>query len=101
MDFEQTCLEYHVDYINKKIHLLDLSKATRGQIVNNISPDYQKRLIEAQGLMQDVIDFDWICYGSDGLITSYQNYNFKIINYKLPYLHKPYKIICEGRKSRR
>lgn len=100
MDFEQTRLEYHIDYINKKVHLLDLSQAALGQIVNNISPDYQKRLMEAQGLMQDIIDFDWIVYCIDGLICSYQNYNFKVQNPKLPYLHIPYKKICEGRRSR-
>lgn len=100
MQLGETQFEYHIDYINKKVHLLDWTQSTNGNLVNNISPDYQKSFIKAEALLQDVIDFDWICYGSDGLITAYKNYNIKILNHKLPYLHRPYKIICEGRKSR-
>jgi hypothetical protein len=101
MQLGETQFEYYIDYINKKIHLLDWTQRSSGNLVNNISPDYQKRFLEAEALMQDVIDFDWIIYGSDGLISSYRNYNFKILNVKLPYLHKPYKVICESRKNRR
>ncbi|MFL6507974.1 MAG: hypothetical protein ACJ704_08560 [Nitrososphaeraceae archaeon] len=101
MQNEKAPIEYHIDYINKKMHFMDWSQAVTEQLVNIISPDYQKRFIEANALMQDVMDFEWIIYGVDGLIASYKNYNFKILNPKLPYLHKPYKIICESRKNRR
>lgn len=100
MQNENIKMEYHIDYINKKIHFVDWSQAAHEQIVNLISPDYQKRFLEAEALMQDVLDFDWIIYGVDGLISSYKNYNFKILNPKLPYLHRPYKLICEARRKR-
>ena len=83
-------LEYHVDYINRKIHILDLDQPMRRTLTNEISPDFQKRFVAQEELLQDCLEFDWICYGTDGIICSYSNYNFKYQNPKLPYLFEPY-----------
>lgn len=90
MRIENTDIEYHVDYIEKKIHLLDLDRDQARSLTNTISPDFQKRMVEQEGLLQDVLNFDWICYASDGIICSYSNYNFKFMNPKLPYLFEPF-----------
>lgn len=82
-------LEYFIDYINKRMHLLD--KNTSGtSLLNAIDPAFQQSVIDHENLLQDIIEFDWICYGSNKLIVLYQDYNFKILNSKMPYLHKPY-----------
>lgn len=100
MKINNTELDYHVDYINKKVHLLDMDSSSNNNLVNTMSPDFQIKLVEHEGLMQDVLDFEWICYGLDGIIASYRNYNFKLVNPKLPYLHRPYKLTMESRKKR-
>ena len=100
MKVNNTELDYYVDYINKKIHLLDMERDTSKSLANIISPDFQNKLIEQEGLLQDILDFDWVCYCYDGIIASYRNYNFKLVNPKLPYLHRPYKLTMESRKKR-
>ncbi len=99
MKIGNTEIEYHIDYVNKKMHILDLSNGFN-KLTNQIDPTYQKLVIEHESLLQDVIDFEWVCYANDGYIASYMNYNFKILNPKLPYLHKPYMDIIQERKKR-
>ncbi len=100
MKIEETRFEYFIDYINNRIHLLDCDNSVANSLINNISPEFQAKMIEDECLMLDVLDFEWICYGQDGLIVSYKDYNVKILNPKLPNLHKPYKVVMETRKKR-
>lgn len=93
-------IEYFVDYINKKVHLLDLDNFGTRSLTNAICPEFQNKLIEQENLLKDVVDFEWICYGTDGIIASYKEYNFKYCNPKLPYLHEPYKEVMKKRKER-
>jgi hypothetical protein len=83
-------LLYFIDYLNKRIHLMDRTSVGQITLVNTIDPTFQQKMIEQEQLLRDIIDFEWICYGSDGFISSYSNYNFKVLNSKLPYLYKPY-----------
>jgi hypothetical protein len=91
---------YYIDYIGKRIHLLDLDNAGRRSLTNAIDPTFQKLFIEQEMLMEDVLEFDWICYATDGIIASYKNYNFKYMNPKLPYLHAPFVEIMGQRRMR-
>jgi hypothetical protein len=84
-------LEYFIDYINKRIHLLDLDTLGMRSLTNTIDPTFQKMFIEHENLLKDVIDFQWICYATDGLIAEYKNYNFKFIPNEADICHKPFK----------
>lgn len=90
MKVGNTEIEFHIDYVNKKFHLVDLDNTGMHKLTNYIDPTYQKKLIEQESLLSDLIDFEWICYSNDGYIASYLNYNFKILSPKVPYLFKPY-----------
>jgi hypothetical protein len=100
MRLDNTHFDYYVDYITKKIHLLDLNNFSTMTLTNAMCPEFQAKLIEKESLLSDVIDFEWLCYGTDGLIASYRNYNFKFANSKLPYLYPPYLEKMEKRRSR-
>lgn len=95
-----TELVYFIDYLGKKIHLLDMDEPGRKTITNAIDPTFQQKLIEQEGLLNDVMDFDWLVYATDGIIASYRNYNFKFVNPKLPYLHQPYLEIMQSRRMK-
>ena len=99
MKIDDTHFEYYVDYITKKVHLLDLNHFGTQSLTNAICPDFQAKLIEEENLLTDVIDFEWLCYGTDGIIASYKDYNFKFANYKLPYLYPPYLEVMGKRRS--
>jgi hypothetical protein len=83
-------LEYFIDYLNKRIHLLDLNKFGTMTLTNNLDPSFQQELINQESLLSDIMDFDWICYGTDGIITEYSHYNFKFLSYNTLLLHQPY-----------
>jgi hypothetical protein len=101
MNIGNTDIEYHIDYVNKKMHLLDLNVSEINKLTNQIDPTYQRKVIDHEGLLQDLLDFEWICYANDGYVASYLNYNFKILSPKLPYLHKPYLEIIQQRRKRK
>jgi hypothetical protein len=92
--------DYSIDYINRKMHLLDMEYSRKQALFNGINPDFQKRLVEAENLLQDVLTFEWICYGSDGIIAAYSNYNFKYTSPKMPYLNRAYLDIMDERRVR-
>jgi hypothetical protein len=94
-----TELIYFIDYIGKRIHLLDMNTPGRMSLTNSIDPTFQQKFIDQEQLLNDILDFEWICYGSDGIIASYKNYNFKFVNQKLPWVHKPFlEALAERRK---
>lgn len=99
MRLGNTSFEYFIDYINKKIHLLDLDQSRTMSLTNAIDPTFQQKLVDAECLLKDVLDFEWLCYGTDGIVASYRNYNFKFANHKLPYLHQPYLEIMTKRRN--
>src|SRR3954466_2323569 len=100
MDLGKVEIDFHVDYINKKVHLLDLNQNTSFGLFDVISPDLKTKFAQDHDFMMDVLTFDWICYGRDGIVCSYDNYNFKYMNPKLPYLHEPYLDEMEKRRHR-
>lgn len=83
-------LEYFIDYVGNRIHILEKSASINKQLFNTISPDFQKQLVEEQFLLTDVLDFDWILYDLNGLIVAYTDYNMKLVNRKMPFVHEPY-----------
>ena len=100
MKIDNVEFEYYVDYINKRIHLMDVN--AHGQsIINAISSELQKKLIFSEGLLSATIDFEWYCYNYDGIIVSYKDYCYKIESHKMPYLHKPFSKLVESRKRSR
>lgn len=94
-------IEYFIDFIGKKVHLMDNSTSYVHSLVNEISPDFQKNFLDQQVFTDDLLKFEWIIYGSDGLISAYSNYNFKILNPKLPYLHEPFVETSRIRRNKR
>ena len=85
---------YFLDYIERRIHLLEVNKSK--SILNEISPDFQKRIIEQEHLLMDVIDFEWILYASGGLIFAFKDYNLHFIEKTDKRLHSPFKAQIEG-----
>lgn len=99
MLIDNTEVTYFIDYINKKMHVLDSDSPGRMSLTNAIDPHFQKRLLEQENLLQDIIDFEWFCYGTDGIIASYHDYNFKYVNAKLPWVHKPFLDVMMKRRK--
>ena len=97
-EIKGTKLEYFIDYINKRIHLFDLDNYGSTTLSNNLDPTFQQKLIDQECLLSDVMDFKWICYGTDGIIAEYRNYNFNIISHDMRLTHEPY---IEKMKERR
>lgn len=83
-------IDYFIDYINNKAHIIELKKSPMNALINNINSQFQQELVETESLLNDVLDFDWICYCADGLIIKYRDYNYRIINKKLPFLYSPF-----------
>jgi hypothetical protein len=81
---------YFIDYLGKRVHLLDMNSPGRMSLTNAIDPTFQKKFVEQEQLLKDIIEFDWLCYGTDGIIAAYSNYNFKFVNQKLPWVHQPF-----------
>jgi hypothetical protein len=98
MIFGNTEIRYHIDYLQKKIHLLDLKERGTKLLINEISPQYQEELVKHEQLLQDVLNFDWYCYLQDGLILLYNDYNTKFVSAKLPYLYSPFVEIMKERR---
>lgn len=99
MEIDNIELEYFIDYINNKMHLLDssLNSHTIGNLPNVIGTGFQKKLIEKENLLIDVIDFEWICYCPNGVVMAFKDYNLKLISKKLPWLHKPFLTVSEDK----
>jgi hypothetical protein len=99
--FDSMKIEYFIDYINRKIHILDLENfSTMGGLANKISRDFQRKLIEEENLMQDMIEFEWFCYCSNGFVLLYKDYNVVFLNKKLPWLHRPFLDVLEQRSKK-
>lgn len=99
MKVNNTEFDYQIDYINKKIHLIDkFGLHNDNSLVNAVDPEFQQAFIKQYMLLEDIVDFDWIVYASNGIVAQFRGYAFAIISPKLPYLHKPY---LEAMQTRR
>lgn len=83
-------LEYYIDYMNRRIHLLDKSYPSTPELLNVITPEFQKQFIENECLLIDVLDFDWFIYASNGIIFSYSAYRLELVNPEEKTLYKPF-----------
>jgi hypothetical protein len=83
-------VEYFVDYVGRGIHILDKSRAHYQNLLNEMSPDFQMNFIEGENLLMDVMEFDWICYGSGGLIMEFKEYGLVFVPKNDKRLHKPF-----------
>lgn len=99
MQIENTEIEYHIDHEQKKLHLLDLDQSGRKSLTNAIGNAFIMSLIEQEHLPLEVFKYEWICYASDGIVASYEGYNFNFKHHSLPYLHKEYLEVMEDRKK--
>lgn len=90
-------LQYFIEYLEKRVHLLD-SNPIGQNLANTMCPDFQKKFIEAERLLSDVAEFEWLIYCGN-LIISYQNYDIKMVSSKLPYVHKPFTKALEDRQK--
>jgi hypothetical protein len=88
-------LQYFIDYLEKRVHLMDMNPVGQN-LANAMCPDFQKKFVEQEHLLSDVADFEWLLYVGN-LIISYQNYDIKVVNAKLPYVHKPFLKTLEDR----
>lgn len=89
-------LEYFIDYTNKAVHLLSRSRASYQEVLNAISEDFKRRLIEQEQLLIDIFDFDWICYSMTGLIMEYKDYGLLFVSKSDKRLYKPYMSVLEA-----
>jgi hypothetical protein len=87
---------YLIEYIEKRIHVLDLSNSNYGGLQNVIGPDFQKELIEKEHLLIDVMDFDWVLYCSGGLVMTYKGYNLNLVSKTEKWLHAPFLSRIQG-----
>jgi hypothetical protein len=83
-------IEYFINYIGRSIHILDKTRNHYQNLLNIMSPEFQKRIIEEEQLLSDVFDFDWICYGSGGLIMEFKEYTLVFVSKQDNRLHKPF-----------
>lgn len=90
MRIGNTQLEYFIDYLNKRVHLLDLDRSGMQTVTNAIDPKFQKRFIRQEHLLSDLLDFQWICYGTDGIVAEYKDYNFSFVPHGDQRTHQPY-----------
>lgn len=98
MKIDNIILEYYIDYIGNKIHLLEKrSTSNYDSLVNNIGPEFQKRIIDSENLLIDVIDFEWLLYCSNDLVFTYKDYNLNIVSKTEKRLYGPFLSFLEGK----
>jgi hypothetical protein len=83
-------VDYHIDYLGKKIHLLDLGPRYSNTLVNMISPDFQKKFIKKECLLIDIVTFDWILYCGSGLVILYKDFQAMLILDNQKWLYGPF-----------
>lgn len=98
MKIEDVNFDFHVDYINKKVHLLEREKSGINQgLTNVISTDFQIQLVVKEFLLRDVIDFDWVLYCSNGLIFAFKNYSLNFVSRTEKWLYEPFTAVLAHR----
>lgn len=79
---------YHIDYVGKTVHLLDKNNGGR-TLTNSLCDKWKKQFVFQEMLLTDVLDFDWFCYATDGIVCTFNNSNFEFVK-DYTQLHKPY-----------
>lgn len=83
--------DYYIDYLNRRVHVLEKGKPLySNNLPNQMGTDFQKRFIEKERILKDVLDFEWLCYSSDGLVLLYKKHNLSLASGKVERLHKPF-----------
>ena len=82
--------DYHINYLERSVHLLDLTNSHYKTLLNAMCPDFAKKLIEEEALLQDVLSFDWFCYAQTGLIMEFDGRGLQFISKGDKRLHTPY-----------
>lgn len=91
MKIDNIELVYFIDYLGRKVHLLEKSNSgTQDSLPNVLSPSFQRKLIEREHLLIDLMDFDWILYSQGRFVTRYRAYNLAIVSKTEKWLHKPF-----------
>lgn len=90
MIVDNTEVVYFIDYIEKKVHLADLTRSSIRNLPNNIGPEFLEKIIEQEHLMVDVLDFEWVCYCLNGLIFIYKDYSMVLVDHNEKWLHRPF-----------
>lgn len=82
-------LEYYIDYINRRVHILDRERIGN-KLVNTISPQWMEEFIQHENLLIGLMDFDWLCYATNGIILLYKDYNIQIVSSDTSLIYRPY-----------
>ena len=94
----KTEIDYFCDYLARVIHIMDRNSYATQSLTNAIDPNWQKEFVYQEKLLKDVLDFDWYCYGTDGIVCKYSNWNFKYIA-DHSFLHQPFVDVMSKRKE--
>lgn len=83
-------IDYHIDYVERKVHIKEISASSHSQLLNVIGSDFKEELIEREDLLIEALEFDWYCYGAGGLILVSKEYGLQIIAKEKTSLHIPF-----------
>jgi transcriptional regulator CtsR len=64
-------LGYAVNYFKRVIHVIS-NNADKEKFKNIIGRSFQRKLIYKRKLLQEVLYFEWLLYGTDGSILSFK-----------------------------
>jgi hypothetical protein len=88
---------YHIDYINRRIHLLEAKgNSVYQSLANAMSPQFKKQVIDQELLLEDTIEFEWIVYSFGGLVLRSIGFSLDIVSKEETYLHKAYLEAIKG-----
>ena len=91
MKVENIEVEFFIDYLNKRIHVLEKGRSLYNQSLPNIiGTEFQKSFIEQQNLLIDVMNFEWFCYCSNGLVLLFKGRGLNLVSDTSEMLYKPF-----------
>jgi hypothetical protein len=74
MKVKNLYVEYHIDYLKRQVHVLEKGRPVyHDNLPSNIGEEFQKNLIEQGCLLKDAIEFEWLCYCSNGLVLLFKD----------------------------
>lgn len=83
-------LEYYIDYLEKRFHLLEKDRMMFRGLPNLIDSDFQRKIIKQENLLLGVLDFEWVLYCSSGLVMTYKDFNLQLMPKYEKWLHRPF-----------
>jgi hypothetical protein len=97
MRIKNISFTYFIDYLGRRIHLLEAKgNSVYQSLANSMSPQFKNELIESEALLMDVKEFDWIIYSYGGLILSHTGYSMSILSKSEDCLYQPYLEAIQG-----